>query len=171
MKNRIVKFLFAVSFLNVCFAFSPNAQIPKTNERAEVPKRLPENNAMETRRIDLKGCIQISRGQQLVIKDNETYLKTIRGDASLDWCLKNLEKIDFGKHALVGIEINSGYCRIPLGLRYQAYKDADKKQYLLSISYIDPRGAVCRALSQYDLWLLVPKLPAGYEVKFDVKAK
>jgi Fe-S cluster assembly iron-binding protein IscA len=133
-----------------------------------------ENKAAETlgiRSIDLKGCIHTSRSQQFVIKDNETYLKTIRADASLDWCLKKLEKIDFGKHTLLGIEINSGYCGIPLGLQYQAVKDADKKQYLLDISYIDPQGAVCRALSQYDLWLLVPKLPAGYEVKFEVKAR
>ena len=134
----------------------------KANESAETP---------ETRHIDLKGCIQTSRSQQFVIKDNETYLRTIRGDGSRDWCLKNLEKIDFGKHTLLGIEINSGYCRVPVGLQYQTLKDTERKQYLVNISYIDPRGAGCRALSQYDLWLLVPKLTAGYEVKFDVKAK
>jgi hypothetical protein len=125
---------------------------------------------LDTREIDLKGCIQTIYTKAFIIKDNETYLKTIRDDASRKSCLKTIEKIDFNKHSLLGIEINSGYCGIPLGLKHQAAKDEAKKQYLLSISYLDPQGAVCRAYSQYDLWVLVPKIPAGYEVKFEVKA-
>jgi uncharacterized protein YbdZ (MbtH family) len=137
-------------------------------------KRSPEEKSaatLETRPIDLKGCIQTIFNTQFVIEDNETYLKTIRHDASRKWCLKNLEKIDFGKHTLLGKSIDSGYCRRPKGLEYKVFKDDDAKRYFLDISYDDPRGAVCRAMSQYDLWLLVPKLPAGYEVKFEVKAK
>lgn len=125
---------------------------------------------LETRAIDLKGCIQTIYTKQFIIKDNDAYLETMRGDASRESCLKKVEKIDFNKHSLLGIQINSGYCRVPLGLQYQTVKDEAKKQYLLSISYLDPQGAVCRALSQYDLWVLVPKIPAGYEVKFEVKA-
>lgn len=125
---------------------------------------------LETRAIDLKGCIRIYGQNQFVIKDNETYLKEMRDDMSRDRCLKNLEKIDFDKHTLLGIDINSGYCGIPAGLRYETVKDTENKQYLFNISYIDPRGQVCRAMSEYDLWALVPKLPAGYEVKFQVVA-
>lgn len=139
-----------------------NVEKPTGNKSAE---------RLETRHIDLKGCIQTIYDKQFVIRDNQTYLNTIRGDATRDWCLKNLEKIDFGKHTLLGIEINSGYCRIPVGLEYQTVKDEAKKQYLLSVSYIDPRGRVCRALSQYDLWVLVPSLPDDYEVKFEVNAR
>ncbi|HEX8735483.1 MAG TPA: hypothetical protein VF721_09185 [Pyrinomonadaceae bacterium] len=146
---------------DAAFWFSPSKRSPK-EKSAET---------LETRPIDLKGCIQTIFNTQFVIKDNETYLKTIRNDASREWCLKNLEKIDFSKHTLLGKSINSGYCRRPEGLEYKAVKDAAAKQYLLSISYDDTRGTVCRALSQYDLWLLVPKLPADYEVKFEVKAR
>lgn len=126
---------------------------------------------LETRSIDLKGCIQTVFDKRFVIKDEETYLKTVRGDASRDFCLKNVEKIDFAKHTLLGIEINSSYCKTPRGLEYKTYRDAFGKQYLLYVSYIDPQGSTCRALSQYDLWLLVPKLPENYEVKFEVKAR
>lgn len=126
---------------------------------------------LAAKQIDLKGCIQTIFTKQFVIKDEAAYLKTIRNDASRDFCLKNLEKIDFGKRSLVGIDINSGYCGIPAGLKYKVVKDSEKKQYLLDISYDDPKYSVCRAVSQYDLWLLVPKLPEGYEVKFEVKAK
>lgn len=137
-----------------------NLKTPAENKPAET---------LETRSIDLKNCIQTIFNTQFVIKDNETYLKTIRADASRDWCLKNLEKIDFNKYTLLGKSFSSGYCRIPLGLEYKAAKDEAAKRYLVTISYIDPRGAVCRARSQYDLWLLVPKLPADYGVKFEIK--
>jgi hypothetical protein len=126
---------------------------------------------LETRAFEMKDCIQMYRQNQFVITDNETYLKTIRSDASRDRCLKKLEKIDFSKHTLLGIEINSGYCEIPLGLTYQTVRDKAKKQYLVGISYLDPQGSFCRAYSQYDLWMLVPRLPEGYEVKFEVKAR
>jgi hypothetical protein len=129
-----------------------------------------ETGILETRAVDLKGCIQLGYNSRIVIKEEAEYLKTIRGDMSRPWCLKNLEKIDFGKHTLLGIEINSGYCRIPLGLQHQVVRDSERKRYFLKISYIDPRGRTCRAMSQYDLWVLAPKLPAGYEVEFQISA-
>lgn len=150
---RFAKFLFIIAVSTTCFAASLKAQI------------------LETREISSEICIQHIFEQQFVIKDYETYLRLVRADASRDECLKKSEKIDFNKYTLLGIEINSGYCRFPLGLEYQTVKDEAKKQYLLAISYIDPRNSVCRARSQYDLWVLVPKLPDGYEVKFEVKAR
>jgi hypothetical protein len=141
-----------------------------TLQTAQKTKPVSVLEILQTGSIDLKGCIQTVFNQQFVIKDRETYLKTIRRDASRDWCLENLEKIDFDKNTLLGLEINSGYCGLPAGLKYQTVKNEAEKQYRLTISYIDPQGQVCRALSQYDLWLLVPKLPAGYAVIFDLKA-
>jgi hypothetical protein len=126
---------------------------------------------LETRPYEMKGCIRTIYNKQFVIKDNEAFLKAVRNDASRERCLEDLEKIDFSKHTLLGIEINSGYCRAPVGLEYQTLKDETKKQYVVEVSYTDPQGSGCRALSQYDLWLLVPKLPDNYEVKFEVKAK
>lgn len=157
---RLIRLLFAVSLLAAFFTFS----VSVLEEKAS-----PE--ILETRQIDLKDCIQTYRRDRFVIKDNEAYLKAIRDDASRERCLKTIEKIDFDRHTLLGIEINSGYCRYPDGLQYQTVKDTEKKQYLLDISYIDPRNSVCRAYSQYDLWLFVPKLPADYEVKFEVNAR
>jgi hypothetical protein len=83
-------------------------------------------------------------------------------------CKKNIKNFDFSKYTYLGIEINSGYCRYPLGLKYQAVKDTYNRKYILKISYDDPGSRTCRALSRYDLWVRVPKLPAGYSVKFEV---
>ncbi|MET0753131.1 MAG: hypothetical protein ABWZ66_07150 [Pyrinomonadaceae bacterium] len=140
------------------------------NEKDVLPF-IMRRERLKAEQIDLKGCIQTIFTKEFVIKDEAAYLKTIRSDASRDFCLKNVEKIDFGKHSLVGLDINSGYCGIPAGLEYKVVKDSEKKQYLLDISYDDPKYSVCRAASRYDLWLLVPKLPEGYEVKFEVKAR
>jgi hypothetical protein len=130
-----------------------------------------QSEVLSSRQIDLKGCVQMYPTYQLVIKDETNYLNSIRHDASHEKCLKDVEKVDFEKNSLLGLEINSGYCRRPAGLEFQVLKDETAKQYLFNIGYTDPKGSVCRALSQYELWVLVPKIPDGFEVKFNVQAK
>lgn len=130
-----------------------------------------EIEPLKIREIDLKGCIQTIFDKQFIITTETDYLKKIRNDAGRDYCLKNLEKIDFEKESLLGIEVNSGYCRRPIGLEFQVLKNNKLKEYQFSINYTDPKESVCRALSQYDLWVLVPKITENYEVKFNVAPK
>jgi hypothetical protein len=130
----------------------------------------PYFQTLETREIEMKDCIQLIRSRKMAILNNEEFLRAVRNDASRGRCLKELEKIDFGKYSLLGININSGYCGVPAGLEYQAYRDDLKEQYLLSISYIEPNGT-CRHLSQYDVWTLVPKMPDAYEAVFETNAR
>jgi hypothetical protein len=148
-KTSFLSVVFIVGFLTIC---------PVNSTRAQ---------ALKFQRIDLKGCIQTYLDKSFVIEDQKTFLKSIRNDMSRDGCLKNLEKIDFDKHTLVGIELNTGYCDVPLLQPVQVVKTEAEKQYIVKISYIEPVEP-CRALSQYDLWLLVPKLPGDYAVKFEV---
>ncbi len=175
MKCGFIKFIlvcaliFSAAFPLFAQAADKKPAYTEWNEKDIFRLYVPDTTELETRRFEMKGCIQTYFDKQFVIKDDAAYLKAIRNDASRERCLQDLEKIDFGKHTLFGIEINSGYCDYPLGLKYQVLKTEEKKQYLLNITYLDPRGSVCRALSQYDLWLLAPKLPDGYDVKFEVK--
>ena len=125
---------------------------------------------LETREIDLKNCIQTYFRQEFIIQTREAFLKTIRSDAGRDFCLKNFESLDFDKNTLLGIELNSGYCRKPVGLKSQAVKVKAEKKIVLQITYAEP-GVTCRAVSQYDLWVLVPKIPKNFQVKFEVKAE
>lgn len=134
------------------------------------PKDTLALQKLETRSIDLETCIHLYTRKNIIIKDEETFLKAIRNDASRARCLQDQEKIDFDKYSLIGTEINSGYCRIPLGLTHQVFKDEEKKQYILSISYIAPNGT-CRALSRYDLWIIAPKIPEEYTVSFEITAE
>jgi len=152
IKTNILQAIFAALFLTCLSIVSIKAQ------------------DLKTQHIDLKGCIQTYFEKSFVIKDQRTFLKAIRSDTSRERCLKDLEKIDFEKQTLIGIEINTGYCDTPLLDPIRVLKDEAEKQYLVKISYLEP-PELCRAMSQYDLWLLVPKLPEDYTVKFEVKGK
>ena len=136
-------------------------------ETGEIPAS-QNDNLLKTREISLAGCIQTFTAKEFAITSNKQLLNAIRKDASRESCLENLENIDFDRFSLLGMNINSGYCRRPLELRHQVFKDDFNQKYLLSITYKEPRG-VCRAISSYDLWILVPKLPAGYTVDFSAE--
>lgn len=127
-------------------------------------------SALETKQLDVKKCIDFRYPvERLVIKDAAAMKSLVRNDASREWCLEHLKDVDFGKQSLVGIELHTGWCRNP-PLTYRVIKEAAKKKYLLSVLYELPKEP-CRALDRYELWVLVPKLPAQYEVEFEVKAQ
>lgn len=125
---------------------------------------------LDTKQIYLNNCIQISGEERLVIKTEDEFLNALRDDANRNNCLQNIEKIDFKANSLIGIGLRTGYCRTPVGLAFEVEKNRAEKYYGLNIVFIDPRGKVCRTPSKYDLWIIVPKLPADYEVRFDIKA-
>jgi hypothetical protein len=123
---------------------------------------------IETRPVDIKGCIRHFPSRQIVIRDAESFRKAIRSDASRDWCDKNLESIDFDKHSLLGVALVTDYCDRPAGLAHQLIKDTATKKYLFDISYDTPTG-VCRRMGYWDVWVIVPKIPDDYEVGFKVR--
>jgi hypothetical protein len=123
---------------------------------------------LATRQLDLKGCIHLPYpGTQLVIRDKATMTSRVRNDMSRERCLAQLDDIDFDKYSLLGIELDTGWCEDP-PFTYRAFKEEAKRRYLLSVIY-QPPVSPCRALSQYDFWVLAPKLPEQYEVAFEVK--
>ena len=115
----------------------------------------------------MKECVNVYGWQKFVVKDRETFLKTIRQDGRNEGCRENLEKIDFDRHTLLGLFFFSGYCRIPAGLVTETVKDAAKKQYVFTASYLEPQG-VCRHMGGYGVWALVPKLPEGWKARLQV---
>lgn len=125
---------------------------------------------LQTKQFEMKGCIQTHSSKEFAIKTQDEYLKAIRPDASRDWCLKNLETIDFEKYSLLGMGITSDYCGVPAGLEYKVLKDSENEQYLFNVSYLKTEQ-LCRRIGRYDLWLLVPKIEENYSVKFDLKER
>jgi hypothetical protein len=131
----------------------------------------PAIEIVETAKFDLKGCVQMYQQKQFVIKDKDSYLKNLRNDAQTEECRTEAKNLDFEKYSYLGMQVNSGYCRLPKGLEYGVIKDTSKKKYQLTVSYTDPEGQVCRALSRYDLWVRVPKLQKDYQIDFQIEVK
>ena len=124
---------------------------------------------LETKPLYLNDCIQIFGEEGLVIKTEADYLRAVRVDDRRDECLESIEKVDFNKYSLIGVSLKTGYCRTPAGFRYQVEKSRHEKAYLLNIRYIEPQGKVCRVPRNFELCILVPKLPDSYQVRFDIK--
>lgn len=136
---------------------------------SESQTTIPANQEIiETRPVDMKGCIKDFPSGQIVIKDAESFQRAIRADASRDWCGKNLESIDFNKHSLLGVALVTNYCGRPSGLAHQLVKDTTTKKYLFDISYHTPQ-AVCRRMGYWDVWVVVAKIPDDYEISFKVR--
>jgi hypothetical protein len=126
--------------------------------------------SLKLTQYEAKGCLTIAWDKENFIKNDAEFLKTVRNDMSREKCLKELKKVDFAEHDLIGVDINSGYCRYPLGLAFEAAKSIESKRISVNISYLKPDG-VCRALSSYHLWLLIPKIPDEYELKLNISAR
>lgn len=126
--------------------------------------------SLKLTKYESKGCLKMAWDKESRVRNEVEFLQNVRNDMSRERCLKELEKVDFVKHDLVGVDVNSGYCRYPIGLLFEATKSVEYKEIGLNISYLKPNG-VCRALSSYHLWLLIPKTPDGYKLKFNISAR
>ncbi len=70
----------------------------------------------------------MARDKENIIRNDIQFLQEIRNDMSRERCLKEMEKVDFDKHDLVGFDVNSGYCQYPLGSVFEATKSVENKQ-------------------------------------------
>lgn len=59
---------------------------------------------------------------------------------------------------------------MPGGLAVETFRDQANQRYLFVVSDDHP-GEGCRAGSSYNVWVLLPKLPEGYNVDFAVSVK
>lgn len=109
--------------------------------------------------------------KEFAISSKQELLGAVRSDASREYCSNKIEKVDFETHSLIGIAFNSGYCRRPTLLLFDVEKVESEKVFRLNVSYFDPMARICRGLSKYDLWVVVPKIPDGFDVKFEVTAR
>lgn len=73
------------------------------------------------------------------------------------------EAIDFSKHSLLGKYVR-GRCAV---FKSEVINDNINKQYLFSIEVIECWP--CKKSFEKMIWVLVPKLPQDYTVKFELK--
>lgn len=124
----------------------------------------------QVKELKLAECMRLQLGSASIISDDHSLWSAVRNDASREDCIVKVQEmnIDLAKSFLVGANINSGYCRKPKGLLSEVVNDPAQMTTTVKISYIDPQGGVCAALSNYVYWILVPKPPQGYTIKLDI---
>ncbi|MFZ2322183.1 MAG: hypothetical protein WAV89_00660 [Ignavibacteriaceae bacterium] len=71
-------------------------------------------------------------------------------------------QIDFSKYTLLGQDANSGGCETP-DYKVEIKKDGFNVIYRLTVI---PKG-YCEMAILKNMWILIPKLPKGYSVKFE----
>jgi len=128
-------------------------------------------DTLTTVQFDMNSCIPLYFDDgTCVAASRETLDSLIRKDGSEERCLEMLKEFDIEHFSLLGINLNSGSCRVPLGLGFVTTSVDREKKYVLEISYDQPVEP-CRAMSSYDLWVIVPALPQGYEVEFIINPR
>ncbi len=119
---------------------------------------------VEYQRLDLRhigwGCL---RGKQRVV-EGEGALRALVGECK-DFDLK-LPEIDFSKHTLIAMGAVTDLCQ---KLELKIIRDDAEKRYRHVI--IADRPFRCRGIGYVPFWVLIPKLPAGYEVTFERRTK
>lgn len=125
-------------------------------------------DTLETIQLEMDLCINLSYDVHTRVANTRKELESIvRTDMSRELCMEKLQDLDMEKFSLLGININSGSCTVPPGLKFTTVKLDDEKKYLFEVSYNLPVG-LCAAYRTYDLWVKVPSLPDGYEVEFKI---
>lgn len=139
------------------------------------PPSIKKSEALETREVDVMDCLPLS-GQSRWILIKEAFLgDALARAADKAACAEHFKRlnIDFEKQTLVGYSFSSGHCGRPPGLEFSAVKetssDPTENRFVLKIGYDDPGKDYCKVWSTSPLWVIVPKLPAGYGFEFDAR--
>ncbi len=89
-------------------------------------------DTLETVQYDMSHCVTLynNHGKKQVASTRETLDSLIRKDASEEFCIERLKDFDIERFSLLGINLNSGYCRVPLGLAFTTVKVDLEKKYI-----------------------------------------
>jgi hypothetical protein len=126
---------------------------------------------LETIKVDLAGCVKSNYEKpEYIFKDRLTLENNFYRDDEYDReCRENARKIDFDKYILLGTEFYNAECH-GFRLEHKVIKDEAAKLYRFQV--IHPAlTSPCAGMSHYELFLLVPKLPDGYDVAFEISEK
>jgi hypothetical protein len=123
---------------------------------------------IESREIDVKGCLPLDRQSQWIIMKDEFLQSALEVRSRECKELFAVLAIDFDKYTLAGYNVNTGDCMRPPSLSQKVYKDFDEKRYRMEISYDKP-AARCEELTWHALWVIVPKLPGDHGFQFELK--
>jgi hypothetical protein len=123
---------------------------------------------MESREVDIKGCLPLERQSQWVFIKQEFLQKALEGKSAECKAVFNDLTIDFDKYWPAGYNFSTGDCERPAGITHKVVKDFDLEMYSLEISYDKPKVG-CHVLTYHPIWVVLEKPADGF--RFDIEAK
>ncbi len=137
-----------------CFGQSPRARPPEKVQDTGAEKA----TEVEYQRLDIRPNF-CSKGKRHII-ENENALQALVSDCGESDI--NLPKIDFSKHTLIAMFARTDLCQ---KLELKIIRDDAGKRYRHIVTA--DRPTMCRGMGYVPFWVLVWKLPPGYEVTFE----
>ena len=132
--------------------------------RSEARLENQTENQLEASPVDMSSCLDLQINEtNTVIRDQRELEVAIKKNFKTLNCMKSLPEIDWDRYLLVGNNISSGACGRPDGLDFNYSHAAGSNTLYLDITYYENQN-LCRALSQYLYWLLIPKPNEEVEV-------
>ncbi len=128
----------------------------------------PKESELKTIVYEMKNCLNYSNeGSEYVFKSKKEFEAAIWTKS--EYCPEKTDDIDFDKYTLLGVDIHNAECRHFL-FKHKLIKDEAAKLYRLQVTH-PPLQSICAGLYHHTLWILAPKLPAGYDVDFTVNVE
>lgn len=155
--------------LVLCIVLISGCITPSQNETQSI-----DTNDIKIQYIDVNEefstCISPFdlRGKEFVINSEEEYLKLLEY-RSLNPRCENFEllEIDFSKKTLLGKYAEGVGCSI--NFEREVRRDETRKKIVYSIEVVEE--GLCEMLGSSMNWILIPKVPPGYSVDFEVEKK
>jgi len=113
--------------------------------------------------IDFGTCIpQTLPQQEYIVQSNSEYQLLLNSSVCQNYT--TLPNIDFSQYTLLG-KFASGQCKVTF--KRQVTKDEANLKYNFTV-YVFDKG-LCKRQGQSMNWVIVPKLPVGWTVKYEIK--
>lgn len=129
-----------------------------------------QQNEIEIVQIDLAGCVKYDQGNvNYIFKDRSSLEKVLLTDKYSADCRKTIERIDFEKYSVLGVNIRNAQCW-GFTLEGKVFLDAANKRFRFKIEH-PPFMPSCRGLTEHNLWALAPRVPDDHTVSFEITEK
>ncbi|MEX2588999.1 MAG: hypothetical protein WD334_02265 [Chitinophagales bacterium] len=129
-------------------------------------KTITADTGIIQQELNFENCFIEKREDHYQIEDTAVYDSLISELSNEFLCdSSSFPSIDFSKHALLGLWADGGGCSINFYRTAGDERSAKKYVYTVTVQ----ECGFCEMYGFSYNWVLVPKLPPGYSVKFQVK--
>lgn len=137
------------------------------------PPMVVINEVRSVKQLDFNDCLPLTGESRWMISTEEHLSRNLEGKQNEKECGEKIASngIDLGTRTLIGVSFQSGFCGVPEGLKLsvQTEVSSDRRNYVVvKARYNDPKPT-CDKWTTHPVWLVVPKVDAGFILEVDAK--